>query len=118
MSNTTLLLDTAQWDLVIDAFSNIAMASPPYALAQDAASEIRTFKGEVWYDTTHGVPFFSAVFGQAPPLTLLKAQFTAAALNVPGVVSAKCFISGLKHRQVTGQVQTTDGSGQVSTVAF
>ena len=40
---STLLLDQTEWDLVLDASGNIALASPPYALAQDVASAVRTF---------------------------------------------------------------------------
>jgi hypothetical protein len=42
----TLLLDVSSWDLCLDAAGNIAMASNPYSIAQDAASAIRTFAGD------------------------------------------------------------------------
>ena len=44
---------------------NIAVADEPYALAQDAASAIRTFIGECYYDTTKGLPYFEKVFVMA-----------------------------------------------------
>jgi hypothetical protein len=109
---------TPAWDLTTDASSNIAMASEPYSLAQDAASAIRLFQGELWYDTTQGIPYFGQILGQTPPLQLLKSQFTAAALTVPGVVSAVCFITGISGRQVSGQVQVTDASGTTTAAGF
>jgi tetrahydromethanopterin S-methyltransferase subunit D len=115
---STLLLARDTWDLCVDARGNIAVASEPYALAQDAASAIRLFQGELWYDTGQGVPYFSEILGQAPPLSFLKASFVTAALTVPGVVSAVCFISGIVGRTVTGQVQVTDASGNVTVAAF
>jgi len=58
----TLLLDLDNWDLTVDAAGNWAVASPPYAIAQDVASAIKTFQlqagpndpvlGECWYDNT------------------------------------------------------------------
>ena len=114
----TLLLNPTSWDLVVDALGNIAMASNPYAVAQDAASAIKLFSGEYWYDTTKGTPYWATTFGQMPPLQLVKAQNVAAALTVPDVVSAQCFISGVNGRQVTGQVQVTDTSGQTVAVGF
>jgi hypothetical protein len=114
----TLYLDPGSWDLAVDANRNIAMASGPYSLAQDAASAIRTFLGEVYYDTTQGVPYFTEILGQSPPLPLLKAKFVAAALTVPGVVSAQVFISGISGRNVSGQVQVTDSNGTVSAALF
>lgn len=114
----TLLLDRLTWDLVLDARGNIAVASDPYSLAQDAASAIRLFQGELWYDTIPGVPYWQSILGKSPPLALLKARFVTAALTVPGVVAAKCFISSVSGRTVTGQVQITDENGQTSTAAF
>lgn len=114
----TLLLDTQSWDLVLDAAGNIAVASAPYALAQDAASAIKLFQGELWYDTSQGIPYFSTTLGMLPPVSLLKQQFVAAALTVPGVVSAQCFISSLIGRKVSGQVQVTDSAGNITAAAF
>jgi hypothetical protein len=39
------LPDRSTWDLVLGASGNIAEASAPYALAQDAASAIQLFAG-------------------------------------------------------------------------
>lgn len=110
----TLLLDVDAWDLLVDASGNIAMASDPYSMAQDAASAIKTFQGEVYYDTTVGVPFWRDILGQLPPLSLVKAKFVAAALTVPGVVSAQCFITSLVDRTLRGQVQIVDDEGNAS----
>jgi hypothetical protein len=114
----TLLLDTETWDLVLDINGNIAVASEPYSLAQDAASAIKTFQGEVYYNTTLGIPYFSQILGHRPPVSLMKAQFEAAALTVPGVVSAVCYISSITDRDVRGQVQITDASGNISAAGF
>jgi hypothetical protein len=113
----TLLLDVGLWDLVADANGNIAMASPPYALAQDVASAVRVVLGEVFYDTTQGIPWLAPnstqVLGSVPSLTTLKAYIVNAALTVPNVVTATCIITGfsLATRQITGQVQFTDSFG-------
>ena len=114
----TLLLDTDTWDLVADASGNIAVADEPYALAQDAASAIRLFAGELYYDTTQGIPYFDQILGKAPPVSLMKAYFNRAALTVPGVVSAKTFIQSWTDRTVTGQVQVTDEAGNITAAGF
>jgi hypothetical protein len=114
----TLLLDRTTWDLCLDASGNIAMASVPYALAQDAASAIRLFAGELWYDTTQGVPYFGQILGQTPPIAVMKAAFVNAALTVPGVVSAICYISEIKDRVVSGQIQVTDAAGITTAAGF
>jgi hypothetical protein len=112
----TLLLDNSYWDLVLDANGDIALATAPYAVAQDVASAVKTFLGEVWYNTTLGVPYFQTILGHAPPLSVFKAAMVAAALTVPGVVSATCVIEAFAARQVTGQVQFVTTTGQVGTV--
>jgi hypothetical protein len=107
----TLLLDTRAWDLCLDAKGNIAVASEPYAQAQDVASAIRLFLAECYYDTTRGVRYFQDILGKTPPLPLLKAELTYAAQTVPGVTDARAFIQVTPDRVVTGQVQCTSAAG-------
>lgn len=114
----TLLLDVSNWDLVVDVDNNIAVASNPYALAQNAASAIRLFKGELWFNTAPGIPYFEQILGKFPPVALMKALFVKAALTVPGVVTAACFITSINDRVVTGQIQITDSSGTTTAASF
>ncbi len=114
----TLFLNTSAWDLVLDASGNIAMAANPYALAQDAASAIRTFQGEIYYNTEIGIPYPEQILGQSPPLGLMRAQFVAAALTVPEVVGAEVFFTSTANRTVEGQVQVTDGAGNTIPIGF
>jgi hypothetical protein len=114
----TLLLDRSSWDLVLDANGNIARASAPYALAQDAASAIRTFLGECYYDTAKGVPYFEQILGHFPSVSFMVSQFEAAALTVPGVVTARCYLDAIQDRVLTGQVQITDATGATTAAGF
>jgi hypothetical protein len=107
----TLLLDRTLWDVVLDASGNIAVAAEPYAIAQDVASAARLFRGELWYDTTKGVPYFQQILGRAPPLGVLKAELTKAAKTVPLVDTVKVFISSGDSREIVGQIQITDTGG-------
>src|SRR5260370_36256905 len=113
----SLLLAPRSWDLTLDVSNKIAVASDPYSLAQDAACAIKVFLGEVYYDTTQGVPWRTILGGQ-PNLSLLKAKLVVAALTVPGVVSAKVFFSAISSRAVNGQVQVTNSLGNKSAAAF
>ena len=114
----TLLLDDDVWDILVDASGNIAMASDPYSEAQDVASAIRTFQGECYYNVTVGVPYWTQILGQAIPISLLKAHFVNAALTVPFVAKAVCYISSFINRKVAGQVQIITTAGQTSVAAF
>jgi hypothetical protein len=116
----TLYLDPSAWDLVVDVNGNIAVASDPYGLAQDTASVLRTFLGDIYYDQTQGIDYFNLLLGEPVSLTLLKSILTAAALTVPGVVSAQVFISAFDPlvRQVSGQVQIADATGTIAAASF
>lgn len=119
MGTSTLLLDRVTWDLVLDADNNIAVASAPYSLAQDAASAIKTFLGEAYWDTLLGVPYLTEILGKNPSPTLLKALFSAAAETVLGVASAQCFLTAFDGRSLSGQVQvTSEALGEVAAATF
>ena len=114
----TLLLDRAEWDLVLDAAGNIAVASNPYSLAQDAASAVKTFLGECYWDTTVGVSWFQ-ILGKNPPPALIKAEIERVAKTVPDVATAQCFLSSMSGRMISGQIQVTSAlTGAVSVATF
>jgi hypothetical protein len=115
------LVDRSAWDLVVDAAGNIAVADDPYSKAQDAASAIKLFEGELYYDTTKGVPYWNRdnptapgqILGAAPPVGYMRQKFIDAASTVPGVTAAAAFIRSIgADRTVRGQVQITDEEGR------
>lgn len=114
----TLLLDQTTWDLCADAAGNIAMASDPYAIAQDVASAVRTFVREVWYDSTDGIPYFSEVLGQYPPAQLVRSLIETQAKTVAGVAKAVCTLLSLVDRTLTGTIQVTTSTGVTIPVSF
>src|SRR5271170_6953252 len=116
-----MLLDTATWDLVVNLQGNWAIAGDPYSQAQDAASACRLVEGELWFDTTAGIPYLSlastsgVVLGQSPPPQVVKQLMIDQALSVPGVVTAVVFLTGPGvSRQLGGQIQITNDDGQTS----
>lgn len=118
ITHNTLALDQTAWDLVLDAKGNIALASAPYAIAQDVASAVRTFTGECWYDTTKGVPYWQGILGERPSPQFLKNALNNAALAVPDVADAQTILISFTDRELTGQVQVIDTDGVASGVSF
>lgn len=116
----TILLDPALWDLVLDSNFNIAMASNPYAIAQDVASTIKTFQGEVYYDTTQGLPYLTDILGQDrdTALTIFISQAEQAALTVPEVVDSQVTAIYYNNRQVTGTIEVIDTTGAANNISF
>ena len=87
-------------------------------MAQDVATACRTFKNELIYDSKDGVPYFSEILGQWPPLSLVRERLKAAALSVEEVVSVQIIITAVEGRQLSGQVQFIDVDGNANGVTF
>lgn len=112
INHTTWLLDWETGDSCLDANGNIAVASAPYAIAQDVATQCSTFSGECWYDSTLGVPWWQQILGKRPPASLIASLFEAQALLVPDVETATVTIGGLNaKRGAIGQMLITDTDG-------
>jgi len=114
----TLLLDNTLWDLCLDAAGNLAVVEAPYQRAQDVASAIKLFSGELWYDDNKGVPYFTEILGQAPPVQLFREYMVRAAKSVPEVETAACVIESFEARTVRGAVTFTASDGTTGTVAI
>jgi hypothetical protein len=100
------------WDLTVTS-GNLSVIDGSAAIAQDVASAVRLFRGELWYDTTRGVPYFEAILGQAPPAGVVTARVTAAALTVPHVVRVRDALDPVGvDRRLTGTLTITDDRGQ------
>ena len=115
---STFLLNPVTSDWMLDAGGNPAIATGPYAIAQDAASAVKLFLGEYWFDTTIGTAYYSTTLGKFPSIELLKAQAEAAAETTTGVASAVCYITSIQNRAVTGQIQITTTSGATVAMGF
>ncbi len=114
----TVALDRTAWDLVLDSTGNIALCTPPYALAQDVASACRLFLSELWFDTAKGVPYFQQLLGHIPPNALISGYEEAAALTVPGVVSAQCSLTQFDNRRLSGVIAFIDETNAEGVATF
>lgn len=114
----SILLDPKTWDLLKDVSGNIAAADDPYALSQNTSSAVKVVQGEQWFNTTIGIPYFSTIFGKVPNVPLIKALMSTTAKTVPGVFLANTFITSIKGRLTSGQVQVTDTNGTTTPAAF
>lgn len=118
--STTICLDQQYWDAFLDINGNIALASDPYSIAQDVASAIRIFQGEIWYNTAEGIPYFEQILGHTPSMQFLRSQIEERALTVPGVVQAQCVFAKLDQttRKLSGQCKIIDTTGTENNVTF
>lgn len=117
INHLTWLLDWTNVDSCLDASGNIAVASAPYSIAQDVATQLSAFLGECWYDITQGVDYWNKILGKRPPASLLKSMLEAQALMVPDVETATVMIGGLTNqRGAIGQIIVTDTDGNTFTI--
>lgn len=113
MNTLYLLPDT--WDLTVDASGNIAMASDPYAVAQDVASACLLWQGEALFDVRRGIPYKTGVLGHLPPIAMLFDWYRTEAELVPEVAKAlPVFI--YSNRELSGQIQITLTDGTQTNV--
>ena len=112
------MLGLNTWDLCLDVHGNMAVATDPYAPAQDVSSACRVFQGEQWYDNTLGIPYFQQILGLVPPGSLIKAYLVNTALTVPEITTAVCIFTSFVRRRLSGQLQLTLSSGQQAIIAF
>ena len=109
---------TPAWGMTVDASGNIAMATAEYAIAQDVASACLLFSGELYYDTSKGVPYQTAILGKRPSRALVSSYLENAALTVPQVVAAQVVGLNLSNRSLTGSIEVIDQNGQTLGVTF
>lgn len=116
---------TYSWDLNITNGS-LTVVTDNTALAQNVATALGTFQGELWYDNTYGMPYIDGtmpgqasnpqnqgIFGRGQiAFSFLKAKISALARSVSGIASAIVYLSGSNNRTITGQVQLTASNGQ------
>ena len=110
---TTLFLRPDTWDFALDASGNIAVATDVYQQAQDVASACRTFTGDLYYDSTAGIPYSEEILGVTGfPLALYKMYLEDSALSIGGVVSAQALIGTSDRRTVVGAITFTNDENQ------
>ena len=118
----------SSWDLgVVQTAATTTTSSQVYdiatvgdgtAIAQDVASVIQTFLGELYFDTTVGLPYFQSVMNQPYGASILQPLLVQAALQVPGVVSAQATITSIINRKISGIIDIIDTTGQALGVTF
>lgn len=99
---TTLALNNATWDLILDGAGNIATRADSAARTQDVCSACRVFEGEVYYNSSLGVPYLSDVLGEEPNPDSLSAYYITAARTVAGVKDAHLNVTGVSLRGLEG----------------
>lgn len=120
--DTCKLTTDGTWDFDLDAFGNVATTGdstgdPEYRLAQDAATRVLSWQGEVYYDDTIGIPYPS-ILGGPPSLPFISSLYAQQAVLANGVkqcVPDFTYTPGAQ-RELTGQLLVADANGRLGTL--
>ncbi len=114
----TLYLNPDTWDLEINSARRFKIVEGKACTAQCVATATRRHKGEAYYETERGIPYFEAMYGQLPPDQLIRAHVEREALYVPDVEQARLELRSFTERAVTGDIRVTDSAGEVYRVSY
>lgn len=107
----TIKLDD-NWDICLDDLNNWAVAEGNERLAQDVASSVMVFKGELPFDKERGVEYNKP--DDVRPT--LKTDMNAQALLVRGVEDSTVVFNNLTDRTLNATIYVTNEQGEVITV--
>lgn len=117
MTFATAKLDTSSWDLTLDGFGNIAVATSSEAVAQESASACLVFYGECYYDNTLGIPWDAQVLGKPPSTVYIAQKMQNEAKKLPIVDQAICTVYfDRETRSARGRMLLTDTEGNTAQV--
>ena len=119
---------TTDWDLDVDAYGNWRtvgdatpgdLTGPGYRLAQDVATRCLSWRGEVYFDTTQGVPY-AGILGEYATISYLQQLYTVEALAVPTCAQAipDLTLQRGSKRLLTGTITVADFAGNIGTVTL
>lgn len=100
------------WDVGLDDLNNIAMVEGNDRLAQDVASSVRVFKGELPFDIDRGVAYDKP----DEVRNTLKNDMNEQALLVDGVSDSITVFNNLTDRLLNVTIYATNEEGETITV--
>lgn len=109
---------SAGWDLTLTPAGDIAVLGAADATAQDVASALKLFIGELWYDTAAGVPYMTEIFGVSYSDALVKSLLESAALSVPNVSQAQVTSLTVSNRVASGRMTVIYDDGTTTEILF
>lgn len=117
MLTKSLQLDNDSWDILLDGAGNLAITSDKQAVAQDVATACLSHLGEVWFDTTLGIPWLSEIVGKNSSVSYIQNQMEEEALRLPYVAQALAtVIFDREKRKASGLITVIDTQGRESRI--
>ena len=108
----TIALTNEKWDLFVDEYGNIATKGSAEQIAQDVASSVRVFKGEVPFDVYRGVEYNKPDENR----NTLKQEMLEQVYYIEGVGDVLVDFTELKNRTLHPIIYLTTEDGENITV--
>lgn len=104
----TLKLDNDSWDLSVDELGNIATVTGDRRLAQDVASSVRVWEGELPFDVSRGINY-----GNPDEIaSTLNYEMNKQARLVNGVMDSYVVFDKLTDRKLNATIYVTNEIGE------
>lgn len=97
------------WDIGLDEFGNIAIKEGNERLAQDVASSVRVFKGEMPFDVDRGIAYNNPDELQET----LNYDITEQAELVSGVANCVVEFNKMENRELDTTIYVTNEEGEI-----
>lgn len=102
----------SNWDICLDDLNNVATIDGNERLAQDIASSVRVFKGELMFDVNRGVEYDKP----DEVRNTLKSDMNEQVLLVDGVEDSMVVFNNLTDRLLNVTIYATNAEGETITV--
>jgi hypothetical protein len=110
---TTSLNLNENWDIHLNGENNLATVQDANAVSQDVASACKTHLGEVWFDTSIGIPWLTQILGKPVSAVFIQSQLEKQAKRLPYVSNARAtVVTDRKTRTARGLIAIVDTDGQ------
>ena len=110
----TIATDAENNDIFLDGLNNIGSAEDAEALASIVMHRQRTVLGELRYNTSAGIPYFTTVFATPPDLRMFEAFIIADTQTIPGVIGVDSFNVSVRDNTVKFDMRINTEFGRIA----
>lgn len=101
-------------DIYLNGLNNLAMSEDAQGLANVVLNRTQTATGELQYDLSAGIPYFTTVFSDSPDLQMYEAFMRQDALSTPGVERVTAFSIDVSNNILTYKINLSTVFGEVT----
>lgn len=101
-------------DIFLDEYGNIAMSDNAQALSFITLNAIRTVRGELIFNSSLGVPYFTTIFASPANIQMWEFYVKETAGNVPGITAVDSFVYQINGNNLNYEMVLSTDTGEVT----